>query len=86
MGENCAKIAHLSKGFETDGTQYSKTRLTWARLQPYLLQGSQVEFNLENENNLQKIINKRSWANDLINSMFSAVTCYDEPIPANTLI
>nr|CAD2171306.1 unnamed protein product [Meloidogyne enterolobii] len=74
------------KGFETDGTEYSKTRLTWTRLQPYLLQGSQVEFNLENENNLQKRINKRSWANDLINSMFSAVTCYDEPIPAMSFL
>nr|CAD2205183.1 unnamed protein product [Meloidogyne enterolobii] len=74
------------KGFETDGTEYSKTRLTWARLQPYLLQGSQVEFNLENEQNLQKRINKRSWANDLINSMFSAVTCYDEPIPAMSFL
>ncbi|KAF7639201.1 hypothetical protein Mgra_00001432 [Meloidogyne graminicola] len=71
------------KGFETDGTPYSKPRLTWTRLQPYLLQGSQVEFINEIET-IQRF--KRSWANDLVNSMFSVVNCYDEPIPAMSFL
>uniref|UniRef100_A0A915DXN3 SSD domain-containing protein n=1 Tax=Ditylenchus dipsaci TaxID=166011 RepID=A0A915DXN3_9BILA len=62
------------KGFDTRGTPYAGPRLAWAKLQPWMLQGSRVIADINNRT-------KRSWADDLISS-FSSVACYDQPIPA----